>query len=594
MAVRNLSSRILVFEQASDMAAYVAAGGRLERFQEAFLAYATSGQTQWIRGVGDVIGSAETTQVAGAPAGGGTAGYTKIQVTAASAALKWATHNRRIVHVEVGGSLAALAAADWKDAAGAFLEGDFYLQNHSGGTLTFNVQTTAGQFAGFVELGGDEQVTGFAVPDKYLAHVFVDKDGFVQITLSGEAVTQAELNAGLNLKQDAASRVTSVTTASTDAQYPSAKLLYDHVLGRRGAFVAAAVTASTALTAWDQVVTVDAGAGDVVLTLPSVTSQDGEIVVTRIDNTANVVAVQAAAGQALLGVPAGTTHITLLPGGALRMRAVSGSGAAKVDWSSPRDASRLWTPTTTDLPSILGFYDALSISGLTDGSDVGAWADSSGAGRNLSQATAANKATYRATGLNGMPAVEAKSSATVLDSASFVVPDSATFVTLLRAPSPVITSDSRIGGFQGDGGGGLSWRYMATEVNLIHTGIAHLPSATTDPVAGAIELRGASFDDVATANNVLYHLNGAADGVQSYTGDVGTPSKPIRLFNESSTQAHTGLRISAFAVCTGVLAALDRQRLEGYIAWRFGVQATNLPSGHPFRGSPPLLALVQY
>jgi hypothetical protein len=34
------------------------------------------------------------------------------------------------------------------------------------------------------------------------------------------------------------------------------------------------------------------------------------------------------------------------------------------------------------------------------------------------------------------------------------------------------------------------------------------------------------------------------------------------------------------------ISTADRQRLEGYCAWKWGLEAS-LPAGHPFRNIPP-------
>jgi hypothetical protein len=36
------------------------------------------------------------------------------------------------------------------------------------------------------------------------------------------------------------------------------------------------------------------------------------------------------------------------------------------------------------------------------------------------------------------------------------------------------------------------------------------------------------------------------------------------------------------------LSTADRERLEGYLAWKWGLVA-NLPAAHPFKNRPPLI-----
>jgi len=57
--------------------------------------------------------------------------------------------------------------------------------------------------------------------------------------------------------------------------------------------------------------------------------------------------------------------------------------------------------------SPVGHWSADTITGLEDGDPVGTWPDQSGNGNDLTQATAANKPTYKTNELNGLPGVKA-------------------------------------------------------------------------------------------------------------------------------------------------------------------------------------------
>jgi hypothetical protein len=62
-----------------------------------------------------------------------------------------------------------------------------------------------------------------------------------------------------------------------------------------------------------------------------------------------------------------------------------------------------WTPATP--AGLLAWYKADAITGLSDGDPIGTWPDSSGNGRDLTQATAAAKPTYKTNRQNGLPGV---------------------------------------------------------------------------------------------------------------------------------------------------------------------------------------------
>jgi hypothetical protein len=45
-------------------------------------------------------------------------------------------------------------------------------------------------------------------------------------------------------------------------------------------------------------------------------------------------------------------------------------------------------------------------------------------------------------------------------------------------------------------------------------------------------------------------------------------------------------KMSEFVFVSGTLSTADRQKVEGYLAWKWGTQA-DLPVGHPYKNSPP-------
>jgi len=69
-----------------------------------------------------------------------------------------------------------------------------------------------------------------------------------------------------------------------------------------------------------------------------------------------------------------------------------------------------------------------------------------------------------------------------------------------------------------------------------------------------------TYDDTANAN---VQLGARADNATWFKGNLG----------ES-------------VIVTGPMLTADRQKLEGYMAWRWGTQ-TFLPAGHPYLNGPP-------
>jgi hypothetical protein len=77
----------------------------------------------------------------------------------------------------------------------------------------------------------------------------------------------------------------------------------------------------------------------------------------------------------------------------------------------------------------------------------------------------------------------------------------------------------------------------------------------------------------------------------SASGTIGTSGRAVvralggELGSGGNTDGWMG-QCAEQVVMVGATNA-DRQRVAGYLAWKYGLQASVLPSGHPFRFSPP-------
>jgi hypothetical protein len=79
------------------------------------------------------------------------------------------------------------------------------------------------------------------------------------------------------------------------------------------------------------------------------------------------------------------------------------------------------------------------------------------------------------------------------------------------------------------------------------------------------------------------------DGTSVYsngTNTFGQDSVPFLGVSAGGTIYHQGYMAEAIFF-DYVLGTDDRQLVEGYAAWKWGLEATNLPGGHPYEGAPP-------
>ena len=220
--------------------------------------------------------------------------------------------------------------------------------------------------------------------------------------------------------------------------------------------------------------------------------------------------------------------------------------------------SETWTPA--DLGAALALWldanDAATIS--LNGSNVSQWNDKSGNGNHVSQDTASSQPLYTASGLNGKSVVTF-SGAQLLNSISNTTLGETIAAVSQRSDSlqPVFelipASGSR--GYLGNVSGFQTHNeYRAnggtTITSIFPTTLLNVPALS-----------------VGTDRRLTIAIK--------YAIGHGTPGyAPLTGF------------ISEIVSTTTILSTDDRQKLEGYLAWKWGLEA-NLPVGHPYKNAAP-------
>ena len=288
---------------------------------------------------------------------------------------------------------------------------------------------------------------------------------------------------------------------------------------------------------------------------------------------------------------------------ATKLTAVS-PGRAASPTVPPTPPSNLWTPASISTALWLDAADASTIT--LNGSTVSQWNDKSGNGFNVSQATVSLQPTYEATGLNGKPTinnvivnrnlnrtiatslgnnvgqlsmclvVEYAIDAAFLSNASELFVSSGTSAAATRvALSPNTGSPV--------GNQGVCGRRLDTDGFV---------GAATSTVSDT--LRGSPFFKVGQADYQNAQANHWTNGTQDLTAGVfqtagntsSTDSLSLRLF-AGAANAPSGTKISEAIIIHNTLPEADRQKIEGYLAWKWGLEA-KLPVGHPYKNSAPV------
>jgi len=247
----------------------------------------------------------------------------------------------------------------------------------------------------------------------------------------------------------------------------------------------------------------------------------------------------------------------------------------------------LWTPANN--ANTFVWYDAADTGTITTVSgDVSQWDDKSGNGYNATQATAADRPDYAVATLNGVDLVSfGRTSAVGLD-----IPT--TVFTNRNLSLYVVSRTTTVRG---------NWQVNA----LFSRGGNNVVNLLSDGTAG--NMRWSTYENTwRLANTTLlvntpyilevigdnaalsadFFLNGVADGTVS-SGGFGTTS----VFNDGvgylGNDQYGSYFIGDLAEVVLVNAkdsATDRQKMEGYLAWKWGMEA-DLPIGHPYKSAAP-------
>lgn len=244
-----------------------------------------------------------------------------------------------------------------------------------------------------------------------------------------------------------------------------------------------------------------------------------------------------------------------------------------------------WTPDGLGADLAL-WLDAADTSTITlNGSNVSQWDDKSGNDNHATQASAADQPVYTLNALNNKPALTFNNQ--WLDHPLSLLGESTIFAvanktaTNLQQQTIVAISDT------GVAVDNAIWSQIATSPNEWGT--------FTNTFVPSNETIGTSHRIVGTISNTPPSgpIDMYTDGEFSLSASggrwSGTDNRDRRrIGSESSSDRryHRG-DIAEIIIASSALLTEDRQKLEGYLAWKWGLVA-NLPSDHPYKINPPL------
>lgn len=242
---------------------------------------------------------------------------------------------------------------------------------------------------------------------------------------------------------------------------------------------------------------------------------------------------------------------------------------------------KLWRPNT--LGASLGLWldaeDTASV--ILNGATVSQWSDKSGNGRNATQATGANQPTYTAAGLSGRPVLTFNGTTNSMPVDLSFVAGTSYSVSAVFARSSTKTNNWIIGGNTALSNRQLlvGWSTNATfsYAQYANDVLVTVPGyTTTTPLIATLGLDTA-VGRSAYLDGTLGNSSTNKTAMISNTGGV--------LGTWTAGSFYQGY-IAEIVIATGALSSNDREKMEGYLAWKWGIEA-NLPAGHPYKSLPP-------
>lgn len=262
--------------------------------------------------------------------------------------------------------------------------------------------------------------------------------------------------------------------------------------------------------------------------------------------------------------------------------------------TTPQIGSRLWQPS-----QISGFQlwlDAADTTTLTlSGTSVTAWRDKSGTGLNVSQGTTALQPTYNATFLNGFPSIR------------FTAVSGSSYQELTTGTTNLFNSISNLNCF-------FVLHLLSSSTppnpspfsiqNKVSFYLSGLNNAAQFSGSNVWTFNGSSFvanQNTSITSNLSQQIclslasgsqqlftNGVVGGAQTSDFAFGSGTSLVLRIGYSGYNTNDGFNgyLSEVLLYTQALTTAQRQQVEGYLAWKWGLQA-NLPSNHPFKLWPP-------
>jgi hypothetical protein len=237
----------------------------------------------------------------------------------------------------------------------------------------------------------------------------------------------------------------------------------------------------------------------------------------------------------------------------------------------------------SDLASLTAWFDGDEFTGTPDATAIATWTDQEGT-NDATQGVGANQPTVDATGLNSMAVVDFDGGH-VLNLPDFVsayTAGSGFFVCKNDVDPGVALQDGPpLADFGTDAAQGDHYPFP-TDSAVYHDFGSTARKSAGDPATSLATWHIGNFNSASA--HWSYYLN-ATSQFTTGTNTVGFGSVPTIGRCAASTGFFPG-KIAEILIFNAVLSSTDREKVEGYLAHRWGLTAV-LPAPHPYKSVAP-------
>jgi hypothetical protein len=241
-----------------------------------------------------------------------------------------------------------------------------------------------------------------------------------------------------------------------------------------------------------------------------------------------------------------------------------------------------WTPADIDTALWLDAADASTI--IESGGAVSQWNDKSGNGRNVAQSIEANKPILLADGIGSKPSLQFDGINDQLVNVAVGLPVGASARSLFIVYRPLQLTGSNTVFSQGTTNSTGQW--FALQFRQNPSGDPYFAGYNADLSSGNATTLNSKIAGV-TYNGAALTLYNNGTLKNSAARTLNTTGNTVRIGTSPDQAEFTNGLVGEIVMTSSVLSTLDRQKLEGYLAHKWGLTA-NLPADHPYKTAVPV------